>query len=438
MVVICSPDAAASRWVGEEIALFRALHPGKPILAAVVRGEPEQAFPAALTEGGNEPLAADLRKEGDGEALGFLKIVAGIAGVPLDALVQRDAQRRIRRVMWITGGAFAAMLVMGVMTTLAISARNEAARQRESAEGLVEYMLTDLREKLEGVGRLDVQDTVNQRAMQYYAVQGDLAKLPPDSIERRARVLHAMGEDYEKTGDLDKALAKFREAHKATAALLAKRPHDLNAIFAHGQSEYWLGHPAELRGDWTTAMHQYRAYAAISKRLIAAQPNNPDYMMEMGWGALNLGIIELKSRQAPDFGRANFQTAVDWIAKAASKRTGNPIILNELGNAYAWVADSHYLQGNIERSLKAREFELSAKQSVLALDPKNTSSRFEVAKAQYAVARNLIKARRSAAANALLEIARAEIDQLLLIEPRNEEWRTVRKNISETNGGKNG
>ncbi len=91
LIVICSPDAKQSRWVNDEITLFQSLHPERPILVALVSGEPAEAFPDALTAGGREPLAADLRKNADGWSLGFLKIVAGIAGVPLDALVQRDA-----------------------------------------------------------------------------------------------------------------------------------------------------------------------------------------------------------------------------------------------------------------------------------------------------------------------------------------------------------
>ena len=211
LVVICSPDARASIWVTREIELFRALHPDRPVLAALVRGEPEEAFPAALRNGA-EPLAADLRKQGDGWRLGFLKIVAGIAGVPLDALVQRDAARRIRRVMAVTGGALVALLAMIGMTIYAIQSRNEAQHQQAEAEGLVEYMLTDLRTELKGVGRLDVMTKVNERAMDYYDDQADLSDMPAESLERRARILHAMGEDDEKRGDLDKALEIHRSA----------------------------------------------------------------------------------------------------------------------------------------------------------------------------------------------------------------------------------
>jgi len=84
LVVACSPEAKASQWVDQEIVYFRERHPDRPILAAILSGEPSEAFPVSLTSGGAEPLAADLRKEGDGWRLGFLKVVAGIAGTAKD------------------------------------------------------------------------------------------------------------------------------------------------------------------------------------------------------------------------------------------------------------------------------------------------------------------------------------------------------------------
>ncbi|PHQ62675.1 MAG: hypothetical protein COC10_10280, partial [Sphingobium sp.] len=53
----------ASRWVEAEIALFRELHPDRPVIAALVEGEPADSFPAALLardpDGAvHEPIAA--------------------------------------------------------------------------------------------------------------------------------------------------------------------------------------------------------------------------------------------------------------------------------------------------------------------------------------------------------------------------------------------
>ena len=71
LIVVCSPAAANPRWVAAEIALFRELHPEKPILPAIISGHPQEAFPAELLLNDNEPLAADLRAEADARSLDF-------------------------------------------------------------------------------------------------------------------------------------------------------------------------------------------------------------------------------------------------------------------------------------------------------------------------------------------------------------------------------
>ena len=326
--------------LAKKSVLFRRLHPGKPVLAAVVRGEPEQAFPAALTEGGNEPLAADLRKERDGEALGFLKIVAGIAGVPLDALVQRDAQRRIRRVMWITGAAFAAMLVMGVMTTLAVQARNEAARQRASAEGIVEYMLTDLRDKLKGVGRPEIMSTVNARALVHYQNQGDLSALPADSLERRARVLHAMGEDGDLMNNPTLSLAKFREAYRTTEALLEKEPMNANRIFAHAQSEYWMGQAAWRKRDRATTTRYWQRYLTHAKRLLAVDNDKGRATLEMGYAHGNLCELYLNEKFDVENAIKHCRQSILFEKKALTLAPESEEIHVALANRYGWLADA--------------------------------------------------------------------------------------------------
>lgn len=365
LVVICSPDAQVSHWVGEEIALFRSLHPDRPILAALIRGEPEQSFPAALTNDGNEPLAADLRKEADGQTLGFLKIVAGIAGVPLDTLVQRDAQRRIRRVMWITGAAMAAMLVMGVMTTFALQARNEAARQRAEAEGLVEYMLTDLREKLKGVGRLDVMSAVNERAKEYYG-NGAVKSRVLD-----AQVLHAMGEDLEKQGQIYKAQERFNEAYRATTDLLNSHPNNPDAIFAHAQSEYWMGFAAWRKPDIETAGRYWREYLQHAQSLAKAESGTVRSSMELGYAHGNMCEFLMNKERDVESGIDHCRKAVGFMRQAVAIDPKNTVNLKALSNRIGWLADALVTTQDFDEAVEHRNAEQQIVDSLVAKDARN-------------------------------------------------------------------
>lgn len=351
LIVVCSPNAAASLWVAKEISTFRELHPGAPIFSAIVEGEPSQCFPPALREGGIEPLAADLRKEGDGRRLGVLKLVAGLSGVGLDALVQRDAQRHLRRVTAITLGAVAAMLVMAVLTILALSARAEAERQRAEAEGLVEFMFTDLRDKLREVGRLDVLEPVNRRALSYYAAQGDSAQLPAASQARRAGILHALGEDDERRGNIDRAEDRFAEAHAATARVLAGHARDPDAIYYHAQSEYWVGYMTYLRKDWSAASRHWRGYQELADRLAAVDPKNPRSLREIAYSEGNLCTLALAAGAEAQQALGTCQTALAGMQRLHALMPGDQKTTQDLANRHAWVGGAWKALGDSRRAL---------------------------------------------------------------------------------------
>ena len=122
LVVLCSPHAVKSRWVNEEIRLFKQMGKGDRILCLLLDGEPmaedlahakgKECLPLAvrrkIDQNGNlideidEPGAADLRDSGDGEKDALLKIVAGLLGLGLDEIKQRDMIARQRKLALIT------------------------------------------------------------------------------------------------------------------------------------------------------------------------------------------------------------------------------------------------------------------------------------------------------------------------------------------------
>jgi hypothetical protein len=155
-IVLCSPRAAASKWVNEEILTFKRLHGEARVLALIVGGEPyagggAECFPPAmrfrLAADGSlsttpaEPIAADLRPGKDGRRLALLKLVAGITGLPLDSLVRRDAARRQERLLYITTGAVAVAVTTIGLAIYANAERVVAEHQQQLAEKSLDFLV---------------------------------------------------------------------------------------------------------------------------------------------------------------------------------------------------------------------------------------------------------------------------------------------------------
>lgn len=141
LVVVCSPNSARSKWVDEEIKTFVAAGREKFIRLIIVDGDPHSPDPAReclppslVREDAPEPLAADVRKEGDGKQAAKLKILAGMLGVSYDELRQREAARRQKRLVAIALAASIGFLVMAGLTVFAFISRAEAIEQRQLAE----------------------------------------------------------------------------------------------------------------------------------------------------------------------------------------------------------------------------------------------------------------------------------------------------------------
>lgn len=375
LVVVASPDAARSQWVTREIELFRELHPEAPILVALIRGESAEAVPEALRTGGAQPLAADFRKQGDGKRLAFLKIVAGLSGLPLDTLVQRDAQRQMRRVMGVTLGAGVLMVIMALLLVMALRAREQAERRRVGAEGVVEAMLTDVRKEARRTGRLKLRAAINRLALGYYNQQGDLADLPDESVERRARVLHALGDDDATLGNYQAAQAKFEEAHKATARILGRRPVDADAIFAHAQSEFWLGSVAFYNDDRNRALKHWKAYFDLAQSLSSIEPRTPRSLLELGYAHGNLCEVNVRDERNVPAGMEHCRKALELERAALALKPGDEEILRALANRMGWLADTLMTRKRYAEARAHREAEAAIMASLLEANAEDVELR---------------------------------------------------------------
>ncbi len=382
LIVVCSPSAAVSAWVGREVGLFRDLHGDGAILTALCRGPVESAFHPALRMAGAggktlTPLAADFRRHGDGGRMALLKLVAALAGVRLEDLVQRDAQRRVRQVTAISIAAVVGMLAAGWLAWTAVQGRAEAERERRRSEKVIDFLLTDLRHRLKSVGRLDLLDAVNQGELRYFQGQ-DLTRLPVGQLQQRAQLLLEIGEDDEKRGQFSAARAEFEEARRTTLSLLREKPNDPKRLFDQAQSEYWNGLIRWRQGDIAGASAGFQAYATLARGLAKIEPGNPDWMLETAYADSGLGMFVL--RQAVDTRRARdfFTAALADFQRADRLRPGDHDIQIQIADGWAWLGAADRASRAYDRAEADWMMQRRILLALLARDPRDVETRSDL------------------------------------------------------------
>lgn len=187
LIVVCSPRSATSKWVNEEIKAFRALGRSHRIFCLIVDGEPHAAAnpghafsecfaPALRGDADFEPIAADARPRKDGKDGAKLKLIAGLLGLGLDELKQREKQRRFWQRVQQVAAAIVIAGVLGGSWQWFLSQR--AAREKEI---LVERLVEN--------GRLELLDGREARAAVYL---NEALKLGQDTVPVRFMLGQAM------------------------------------------------------------------------------------------------------------------------------------------------------------------------------------------------------------------------------------------------------
>ncbi|MBT2144665.1 MULTISPECIES: toll/interleukin-1 receptor domain-containing protein [unclassified Rhodanobacter] len=446
LLVICSPNSATSHWVNEEVLAFKRLGRSERIFCLIVDGEPdaselpgraaEECFAPALrhrlgADGAlgherTEPIAADARAGKDGKANAKLKLIAGMLDIGFDALKRRELQRRARRMAAL---ATLALIVMAATTALAITAMiarhaavvasQAAERRQKQAEGLVNFMLGDLNDKLAQVSRLDIMETVDDHSMSYFQSLPS-TDVTDEALAQRAKALEKIGSVRLDQGHLPAAMASYQAASKLAAMLAEKAPADSTRQLAYAQvlafvgMTHWyqgqldaaqqsfesaqtvlqravpseadvlplqyqqemiennIGHVLEARGRLDEATGHYRNALALSRKLVAARPGKTEWALELGGAHNNLGKLAL---MRGDLATAVAEYAADDAIEAAlsARDPRNNDQRESMLTVRAILGRTLALTGDIEAGMRDLQQAVDIARQLTKIDPGNTS-----------------------------------------------------------------
>jgi tetratricopeptide (TPR) repeat protein len=418
LIVLCSPEAARSRWVDQEVRAFRATGRGDRVFALIVGGEPHsgdehECFPPSLRE--SEPLAADLRAGKDGKDLALLKLIAGLLRVPLDSLRQREARRRHQRMLAVTSLAVVVMLVTSVLAVQASIARKAAERRQKQAEALVSFMLGDLNDKLTEVGRLDILEGVHDHAMEYFESLPE-TDVTGQTLEQRARALGRIGNVRQEQGHFDKALASYSAADKLAAQLARDAPTNVPRLLMHADLLAYMGTMHWYQGQLDQAKSLFDQSQAVLLRAQGLAPANTVLLFQLATLDNNAGHV-LESRGELDAAKLHYQRMLVSMRKVVASKPSNAEWQGMLGLAHNNLAKMALLDGDLPGAVASYRADVDIESRLARADPRNNAQAERVVFARGALGRTLALTGALDEGASELQVALDESKRLLAIEP---------------------
>jgi serine/threonine-protein kinase len=324
------------------------------------------------------------------------------AFAPSDRPTAADALRRIERIMetpkrLARRAAVIALALIAVLggwkytvdlrreRTAARKAEAEARQRRAQADSLIEFMLGDLRTKLEPVGRLDILDSVAGRSLDYMSsLNTDL--MTPQEIARNSKALNQLGEVRMSQGNLPAAVAVFDKSLSLAQTALKRAPNDPDLALGVALSHYWVGNALRLKGDLAGALAHMREYRRVAETLAAKFPATDEYHVERAYAHSNVGTI-LDAQGDVDGALAEYTLSLRVRNLRLLAEPSDPkrqadvaVTLNKIG----------FAQERLGHLTAARDYyqqELSIYETLARSEPKNVHWKERVASTNYYLAR---------------------------------------------------
>ena len=329
------------------------------IIDRAMMRDPAARYPTA------RELADDLRRFQAGQLVGAHRYST------------RELVRRwLRRHRTAVTVAVAALLVLVVVSVVGIRqivherqhAEDERQRAEDEralalaskgeAEGLMDFMLFDLSDKLRPIGRIKVLEAVAKKARDYYQARPELGSVADQ--RRRAASLLNLGTVLQDEGDSAGARAELAASLAITDQLLAADPQNVDLLRAKAAAHEALGESIRTGGDAKAALASFRTAHEIRQRLAAGAPENTQLQIDL---ANSHGKLARMMRALGDEGtiaeyRASLAIRERLVASApadAELRRGLAISHDQMGDELRTRGETAAALVEFREALKLRE-----------------------------------------------------------------------------------
>jgi tetratricopeptide (TPR) repeat protein len=439
LVVLCSPNAARSKYVNEEIRRFKALGGAQRVIPLIIDGEPgdpeRECFPPALrfklgadgtlTNEPEEPIAADARPQGDGKEIAKQKLVAGLLGVGFDDIVRR-AERARRRRNRVRGA------IAGVVLLLAVTATASTAyawQQGITVEAILSVLL--------GTATEFVDDAVAQaekysaprtatlallvKAERTFDKIAQYGRATPEMRYRKAWMLVHFARNYEVLGQSDQQRARATDALSLLAALTTEKPGDVAFQKELSAAYIELGNAQFTQGDLAAASASYRQSLAIAQGLLKTDSANAVWQRGVSLTYEKVGDI-LAAQDDKAEALNYFLAALAIDERLAESSPDDARAQRDLSISYNKIGDLKRAAGDFADALRRYRKSFDIRARLAAAEPTHPGRQRDLAVAHGKIGDMLFRQLDFAAALTSYRASLAIREALARSDPSNASW----------------
>ena len=398
LIVICSPAAAASRWVNEEILAFKRLHGEERIFALIVEGDPDSDDPAvacfppalrfqlgadgALSGETLEPAAADARDSGDGRANARLKLIAGLLGVGLGELTQREAIAQRRRLRLTQALAAILALLAAAAIWFAISAQRERSRAEANLQagiGAAQTMIFDIAQKsATAVGaQRSVLVGILKQADDLLARLSDGQTLTLQGRRSAAAAQHELADALLRAGDGEGALVAAERSLSLIAAEVEAAPQDARLKRELSVSHEKRGDARAALDDDVGALEDYRRSLAL-RAALAPEGADAEARFDLAIAHSKLATHLLMLGDIPSAFQ-NYEAQLHIDRELMEAEPDNAAYIRDVAIALDGLARCRLAQGDLETALKVQQDVVEIRRNLVTHAPDSAEARRDLA-----------------------------------------------------------
>ena len=439
LIVICSPNAAKSEYVNEEVRRFKALGRGEYIIPVIVAGNPgvpdDECFPpalrfkvgpdGALTGEREEPIAADARGSGDGRGFATSKVVAGLLGLGLDEIVRRAERERRRRARFWSALA-------GVFLGLAIIATGSAVYAWQQLKTNEEFLDATLDRYSSLVNRavsasqsysLPLRVTLGflEEAEAVLNVMARYGRPTSRLRQRQIAMLIAFGDSYRELGRTAEAERRIVEAQRLASELARDNAADPIWRWEQARAQQRRGDIEWAKGDLAAAMREFRSVQQIIENLTKADPDNSQYQRDLSIAVERIGQVQFAQGQFAE-AFATFKAVLTLRQRLVDAAPRDLSRQQDLAVAYERLGEIQRAHGELPEALASFRASLALVERVAKAQPDDAGLQRNLAVAHTNVGIILHALEQFAEALHSFKTAFAIDERLARSDPQNAEW----------------